>query len=211
VLADDAFIARMLDGITGLALERIRGTPDALSGAGAGDAAPKIEEDTASVGKLVVHLKTYFRDPGAIRRLDAMGEGSISMCAFFCVILPHMPESGIEACLAWCRTFVAHKLLCDILLDPARKKEDWEVVEALFRAIDKDSDGSITIEELCNEGMIRKEDGERLIGSWDKDGSGNLDCAEVKSVLFRMDSGLRSAFRDAFTHDPAVADLRSGR
>merc|ERR1712060_534096 len=151
----------------------------------------------AAVKKLCVHLEKYFQDPGAISRLDTMAEGSISLRAFYCIFLPHVPESEIESCLAWCKKFVAHKLLTDILKDPTHMKVEREDLHALFKVVDKDGDGSITMDELCNVGMLRREEGEKLMSDWDKDGSGQLNESEVKAVLVRMDSSLRNGFRNA--------------
>merc|ERR1711977_93891 len=115
-----------------------------------------IKGDTQELGRLVAHLKRYFHDRNVVAKLDGFGEGSITLRAFFCVIFHSLSEGDIETCLRWCQAFRAHDVLKEYMLIGNTSNLSVEDVRTIFQAIDTDSNGTISLDEL--QGILRSID-----------------------------------------------------
>jgi hypothetical protein len=106
---------------------------------------------------LVLKLSKFLTSSEALKRLEkavARGEKSLSLRGFFCVFWWFVAESELEACLGWCRCFYAQVALHDLCSAGSSKIDaiaEEDVLE-LFRAIDVDGSGSVTVDELCRGG-----------------------------------------------------------
>lgn len=152
----------------------------------------------ADLEKLSNHIKRYFQDRHAVAKLDALGEGSISLRAFLCVLLPSLPEREIETCLRWCACFRAHDILQEYLSGGQVQGLDSRDVQLIFSAFDFDGNGHITVEELMKGGDLTEEQAQRVIHRLDDDGSGSLSFEELHGILRTIHTTLRAEFRTAF-------------
>merc|ERR1712232_100037 len=116
------------------------------------------------------------------RRIDVMiaaGEDAASLRAFLHIFYHFLPESDVEACLLWCRSFYAIVALHEIVReDKTSRTSDDDLLE-LFQAIDVDNSGGISEEELRREGHFNEENARQLMQRMDKDGDGMLTWIEV--------------------------------
>mmetsp|Transcript_54754 Transcript_54754/g.152816 ORF Transcript_54754/g.152816 Transcript_54754/m.152816 type:complete len:500 (+) Transcript_54754:138-1637(+) len=156
------------------------------------------EASNAAISRITHHLIRQFSDPQVVQGLDAMSTGSASLRAFFCVLLPTVREKGIEKCLSWCTSFHVWEVLQHILSDSDIPQLTNDDIDALFKVLDLDSSGKLSVDELCTEGGLEASEAQQLLERWDRDRSGELDADELKSVLRGLDRTLQASFRHSF-------------
>lgn len=157
--------------------------------------------DAKDLTKLVGHLQRYFHDRHAGEKLDAFGEGSVTLRAFFCVILHSLTEGEIETCLRWCQSFRAHDVLKEFMVTGQTHYIDCEDIRMIFETMDTDHNGKLTVEELMEGGELERDQAEILLKRLDGDMSGEISAAELEGVLRNMDTSIRASFRLAFEMD----------
>lgn len=163
-----------------------------------GQAAGAKASDADDLAKLIAHLHKIFRDRSAIIKLDGLGEGCVTLRAFFCVILISLSAGEIETCLKWCHGFRAHDVLAEYLQKGNVNSLHNEDVNLILQALDQDGNGVLTADELQVCGGLSQEQAEHLLERLDKDGDGELSIDEVQGMLLTVDASLRSSFQEAF-------------
>eukprot|EP00927_Polykrikos_kofoidii_P017934 TRINITY_DN18234_c0_g1_i1.p1 TRINITY_DN18234_c0_g1~~TRINITY_DN18234_c0_g1_i1.p1 ORF type:complete len:474 (-),score=60.76 TRINITY_DN18234_c0_g1_i1:142-1563(-) len=123
---------------------------------------------------------------------------SLSLRELCCLVWPKLPEGDIDACMRFCSTFQARRVLRDIIERSHGGQEidiETEDIELLMRAVDVDGDGALSFEELTQQGGINSETARELIQKLDCDGSKNLSKSELLSVILHMDSSVKERLR----------------
>jgi Ca2+-binding EF-hand superfamily protein len=157
-----------------------------------------IKGDTQELGRLAAHLKRYFHDRNVVAKLDAFGEGSVTLRAFFCVIFHSLSEGDIETCLRWCQAFRAHDVLKEYMAIGNTSNLSVEDVRTIFQAIDTDCNGMITLAELIEGGELEEDQARALMQRLDEDSNGTISLDELQGILRSIDTSLRCEFQDAF-------------
>jgi Ca2+-binding EF-hand superfamily protein len=157
--------------------------------------------DAKDLTRLTLHLEKYFQNRHAGEKLDALGEGSVTLRAFFCVILHSLPEGEIETCLRWCQAFRAHDVLREYVTAGQTQDLGVEDVKAIFHAMDSDGNGSLSVQELMDGGDLEEDQAQQLLKRLDEDHNGFVSVEELQGILRSMDRVLRHDFREAFERD----------
>merc|ERR1719183_2716440 len=111
MLRDHKYITEIVDRVSITARQVLGHTEQENKNNAGTQRRPSITGDMHDLNKLIAHLQRYFHDRNAVAKLDALGEGSITLRAFFCVVLHSLSEGEIETCLRWCQAFRAHDVL----------------------------------------------------------------------------------------------------
>jgi Ca2+-binding EF-hand superfamily protein len=194
-LSDRNYIEEILGQVSHLASlvvgprERATGNGHRISIAG----------DKADLDRLASHIRRYFHDRNATAKLDALGEGSITLRAFFCVILHKLTEGDVEACLAYCQTFRSHDVLREYMEGGTTHHLNIEDLRLIFQAMDADGNGMLSVEELMSGGGLSEETARHLLQRLDEDKSGTISMDELHGIVRSIDTTLRSDFKDAFS------------
>lgn len=109
-------------------------------------------------------------------RLALLGSCPVSLRSFLCVTLPLSPPH-VEACIGWCISFKAAEVLKAVFSDKVPREKDLEL---LFKVLDADQNNSLALDELVEMGHIPKEQAEEFFKGMDRNGSGDIDMAELK-------------------------------
>lgn len=151
------------------------------------------------ISKLIQHIRNFFSHAEVLSKFDLLGEGSISIRAFFCVVLPTVSENNIETCLRWCESFRARDVLM-LFIESGDIKNGLDVndLRTIFQALDKDKNGHITVEELMEVGTLTQEQAASVVQRLDMDHNGTLSADELQGILFSVDTTLRADLRTAF-------------
>jgi len=157
-----------------------------------------IAGDTQDLNKLIAHLRRYFNDRHAVAKLDTLGQGNITMRAFFCVVLHSLSEGEIETCLRWCQAFRAHDVLKEFMSTGNTQRLNFEDVRLIFQAMDTDGNGALSLEELMVGGELDEATARQLMKRLDEDESGTVTVDELQGILRSIDTQLRSDFKDCF-------------
>jgi len=116
-------------------------------------------------------------DKGSKQRLT----GKCSMEDLMCLIWPRATEADLATML---EIFAVHKLssmsVPPLRLLPARRRQ--ELIEN-FRHMDRNGVGSVTYEDLVNQGLVDAKMARELRDQYDLDGIGSLNCQEFLEML----------------------------
>lgn len=160
--------------------------------------------DENDLTRLILHLQRYFHDRHAGEKLDALGEGSVTLRAFFCVIMHSLSIGEIETCLRWCHAFRAHDVLREYMSTGQTQDLSVEDVRTIFHAMDVDGNGVLTLQELMEGGELEEDQARALLNRLDEDHNGAVSAEELQGILRSMDRTLRHDFREAFEKDVLI-------
>ncbi|CAE8654439.1 unnamed protein product, partial [Polarella glacialis] len=100
--------------------------------------------------------------------LGYMGHARMTLRCFLSVALPFLTPAQVEACLAWFLTFEAIKTMEHILGDSALGNISASEIEGLFKVIDADGDGNISVQEVAQQCNFSQSEAKELIAMFDK-------------------------------------------
>lgn len=144
----------------------------------------------------------------AHRELKWLGKTDVSFRALCCIVWPHVIESDVECVLGWARSFQSQAVLQTLLKENKEgTSENHQLdiklcaddIHVLFEAFDANGDGRLSVEELCRQGLLPRNDAEKFIRTWDRDHSGGLSEDECVSILFNLDTVLGEHIKGLFT------------
>lgn len=113
------------------------------------------------VETLSSHFQRTLLDPQVRNRLEWLRPCPMTLRAFLCLSFSSLNPANIESIMAWCNAFHALEILKDLLSNEAIAVSDEEL-EVLFRYIDSDGSGDITMSELVLGGHLTKVQAEEL-------------------------------------------------
>jgi Ca2+-binding EF-hand superfamily protein len=205
------FVYKVFVHLAGGGLEKVIRIEDLKRMIGDGDFISKIHTKVLSrvnqefgsavvqdLNKLVMHIEVFFHERHAVQKLDQLRQGSITLRAFFCVILSSLSEAEIESCLAWCQKFRAQDVLKEVMGNGQTQSLPTDDLRAIFKAMDTDGNGMLAADELVTAGGLDIADAENLLRRLDQDQDGQISDTEIKGILRSIDASLRLDFKNSF-------------
>mmetsp|Transcript_54296 Transcript_54296/g.156103 ORF Transcript_54296/g.156103 Transcript_54296/m.156103 type:complete len:502 (+) Transcript_54296:79-1584(+) len=180
--------------------------------AGAGgepqDVAPAAPPVPEGVNRILQHFCLQFSGGHVHERVQVLRDDGrcvgISLRAFCCVVWPHISECDLEVLLGWCKAYQAQRTLHE-LMKVMRHEDidlDAEDIAELFAALEGNTDGQLSADELHRLGCLDVETARKLVARLDADPSASLTKLEVRSVVHQLDTALKEQFRAASLMHP---------
>lgn len=115
----------------------------------------------AEVETLSTHFQRILLDPQVRHRLEWLQPCPMTLRAFLCLSFSTLNPTNIECIISWCNAFRALEVLKTLLGSDAVAVSESEI-EVLFKFIDADGSGDLTMSELVLGGHLTRSQAEQL-------------------------------------------------
>lgn len=166
----------------------------------------------AEVETLSTHFQRILLDPQVRHRLEWLQPCPMTLRAFLCLSFSTLNPTNIECIISWCNVFRALEVLKTLLSSDAIAVSESEL-EVLFKFIDADGSGDLTMSELVLGGHLTKSQAEQLFEKCRRKNDAAISDKDLRNYIKGLSMAPGKDMKgvlETFAHSPKAHTPENG-